>query len=67
MLTSLSESVVDMLCSRPPSLQVLIAGLRRGDELHPKRKRLWRRVIDFRGGVVDAGMLRGQVTSAIRA
>src|SRR5947209_15768679 len=36
MLTSLSESVVDMLCSCPPSLQVLIVGLCRGKEFHPK-------------------------------
>ena len=36
MLTSLSESVIDMLCSRPPSLQVLVVGLCRGKELHPK-------------------------------
>ena len=39
MLTSLSESVVDMLYSRPPSLSVLVVGLSRGKELHPKEKR----------------------------
>jgi len=33
MLISLSESVIDMLCSRPPSLQVLVVGLCRGKEL----------------------------------
>jgi hypothetical protein len=58
MLTSLSESVIDMLCSRPPSPQVLAVGLClcRGKELHQKKTPV-KVEGRFSGGVVDAGCL----------